>query len=70
MYLPTLMEKECALSLLGEESGMDKLLSKVRDLVEEHEVMMNHYHCYKVCVLLLLSVPFLLIILLLGGGGC
>jgi len=54
VFLPTLMEKECALPLLGEEGGaMDKLLSKVRDLVEEHEVMMNHYHCYKVCVLLL-----------------
>jgi len=52
VYLPTLMEQECALPLLGEEGGaMDKLLSKVRDLVEEHEVMMNHYHCYKVCVL-------------------
>jgi len=47
VFLLTLMKKECALPLLGEEGGaMDKLLFKVRDLVEEHEVMMNHYYCY------------------------
>ena len=62
VYLPTLMEKECALPLLGEKSGaMDKLLSKVRDLVEEHEVIINHYHCYKVCFLLLVFLFSLLI---------
>ena len=59
VYLSTLMEKECALPLLGEEGGaMDKLLSKVRDLVEEHEVMMNHYHCDKVCLFPLACYSF------------
>ena len=66
LHLHSSLERKVAFPLMSEEGmALDKLVSKVKELEEEHSDMMNYYGMLKVSLLPFLDLFFLLILFFL-----